>query len=667
MSIEVTSDGKVWVYFRFNFTLFESPTPYEDKLTSTYNELTETTYYRWETTDRKITFGSFESRFNIWGHIEDPNEIGIEEPFANPFYFTTDPAENGFDFYRKHITYFSLTPPSADEWWWETADEFRYYDNLRSDDYAPFIERKFASQAVPTSVLHLIPSQYKFISLAENLALSEALAEQRKDLAEVLGEDVLDPDDVVIDNPLGDDPRALLFAGAEKAADFLGRTADAIKVLADLGAEAGRTIHDALAPVLADTWVDRATDALGDAAGDATRALMHEMARELGSSDALRRDLIAAMDNQREIYVRQEGAIRKVILLDNGSERSAIAWTAEEAQQIRQEFLDAGLSEEQKIIRDALKTLETEVTEKVKTASIGVKGAAADKFGGLSGGALDDIAAGFGEVVRPGTAFASVAQGIMDYGFSLPAALGAPLLLDGDVAYALGDPHGDSITSQAARSRVALADGDDRFSGGKGQDEVSGDGGADVLLGGGGSDWLFGGGGGDTLRGGAGFDALLGAGGRDKLIGGGGGDLVIGGGGNDRLKGGGGDDELHGEAGRDKLIGQGGNDLLFGGRGKDMLKGGSGADIFVFETARDAGRGKGADKIADFASGVDKIDLSALALAFIGETGFTGIAGELRWDAGANRLFADLDGDAGADLALVLRGDFAGDAGDLIL
>jgi hypothetical protein len=39
----------------------------------------------------------------------------------------------------------------------------------------------------------------------------------------------------------------------------------------------------------------------------------------------------------------------------------------------------------------------------------------------------------------------------------------------------------------------------------------------------------------------------------------------------------------------------------------------------------------------------------------------------LRWDAGANRLFADLDGDAGADLALVLRGDFAGDAGDLIL
>jgi Ca2+-binding RTX toxin-like protein len=66
---------------------------------------------------------------------------------------------------------------------------------------------------------------------------------------------------------------------------------------------------------------------------------------------------------------------------------------------------------------------------------------------------------------------------------------------------------------------------------------------------------------------------------------------------------------LIGFAGNDTLKGGGGRDTLDGGTGDDLLRGGAGPDVFLFAP------GCGADTIADFADGVDRMDLSAFGLA----------------------------------------------------
>jgi|GEM_PF-3076673 len=110
----------------------------------------------------------------------------------------------------------------------------------------------------------------------------------------------------------------------------------------------------------------------------------------------------------------------------------------------------------------------------------------------------------------------------------------------------------------------------------------------------------------DLMEGTAGDDHILGLGGSDTINGRGGNDTLDGGSEGDILSGHNGNDTLIGVAGNDKLIGGAGNDILTGGAGNDILTGGTGKDVFEFTALTDKG-----DQIKDFASGVDKITISA--------------------------------------------------------
>ena len=101
--------------------------------------------------------------------------------------------------------------------------------------------------------------------------------------------------------------------------------------------------------------------------------------------------------------------------------------------------------------------------------------------------------------------------------------------------------------------------------------------------------------------------------GADTINGGFGRDILEGDDGNDTLTGGPGNDILTGDNGSDTLNGGAGSDILVGGLGKDMLTGGFGPDSFVYALASDSPPGVvNRDVITDFATGFDKIDLSAI-------------------------------------------------------
>jgi Ca2+-binding RTX toxin-like protein len=104
----------------------------------------------------------------------------------------------------------------------------------------------------------------------------------------------------------------------------------------------------------------------------------------------------------------------------------------------------------------------------------------------------------------------------------------------------------------------------------------------------------------NTLEGGANADTLIGNDGNDVLKGQGGNDFLIGGNGNDDVNGGGGNDILNGVGSE-----LGANDF-------DILRGGSGADVFVLGEQFGVRYyiGAGSANIADFATGVDKIQLA---------------------------------------------------------
>jgi len=76
--------------------------------------------------------------------------------------------------------------------------------------------------------------------------------------------------------------------------------------------------------------------------------------------------------------------------------------------------------------------------------------------------------------------------------------------------------------------------------------------------------------------------------------------------------GGDGADSLFGSAGADILNGEAGADVIRGGAGADQLNGGADADIFLYDQIGDS-TAAAFDTIAGFVSGVDRIDLSALA------------------------------------------------------
>lgn len=228
----------------------------------------------------------------------------------------------------------------------------------------------------------------------------------------------------------------------------------------------------------------------------------------------------------------------------------------------------------------------------------------------------------------------------------------------------IGTVRGDVLGGAEGNDKILGAGGNDRASGDGGRDAIRGDRGNDSLWGGSGDDRLDGGGGSDRLIGGSGRDRLSGDGGNDFLDGGAGNDLLRGGAARDRLVGGSGNDRLDGDPGNDRLEGRAGSDVLSGGGGADLLVGGVGADRFLFERAQHS-TPTAPDRIEDFERGLDRIDLSAIdadpdgiagnqAFAFIGATGFSKMAGELRFSGG--RLEGDLDGDGRADFLVLVNG-----------
>ena len=287
-----------------------------------------------------------------------------------------------------------------------------------------------------------------------------------------------------------------------------------------------------------------------------------------------------------------------------------------------------------------------------------------------------------------------------------------------------GTHFGDVMAGSFGRDLLAGAAGDDNLNGeegndtlygGPGNDRLFGGDGNDVLQGQAGSDRLDGGAGNDWLNGGVGADAMTGGAGDDRFVVDLAGDLVIeaaGSGtdqvrsanlslnlgayanvedavltgaanlnltgsalanllfanaGNNSLVGGAGNDRLFGGAGNDTLNGGSGHDRLFGGLGTDSMTGGTWGDVFVFQAAAEIDIGAPRDHITDFATGVDHIDLHAIQAGqvFIGVAGFSGVAGQLRYEGGL--LSGDLNGDQLADFTLQLDTSPALSGTDLIL
>lgn len=159
---------------------------------------------------------------------------------------------------------------------------------------------------------------------------------------------------------------------------------------------------------------------------------------------------------------------------------------------------------------------------------------------------------------------------------------------------------------------------------------------------------------------------VSGGGGRDMLVGGHSSETFFGDGPAEGARDGA--DTLRGGGGADHLAGGGGKDVIIGGRGADVLTGGSGADLFLFMDVGESHRHGLADLITDLQA-KDVIDLSAMDanLTLSGDQAFTrvatldGHAGQMvvHYDAAADRtvIKADVDGDAHADMVILLQGD----------
>jgi len=131
---------------------------------------------------------------------------------------------------------------------------------------------------------------------------------------------------------------------------------------------------------------------------------------------------------------------------------------------------------------------------------------------------------------------------------------------------------------------------------------------------------------------------------------------------NDNLTGDAVGNSLFGAAGDDVISGGDGDDFIDGDAGSDTLTGGAGSDIFAFFNYA----GSFTDTIIDFSTD-DWIDLNASNInegflpSFIGETAFSNIAGELRYEkvGGQTLLQLDINGDGVADeLLTISNGEF---------
>ncbi|WP_146348482.1 choice-of-anchor Q domain-containing protein [Falsiphaeobacter marinintestinus] len=215
---------------------------------------------------------------------------------------------------------------------------------------------------------------------------------------------------------------------------------------------------------------------------------------------------------------------------------------------------------------------------------------------------------------------------------------------DGDANEIFGTEFSDAIYGNDGFDNLYGQGGNDFIHGGDGNDQVFGGDGADILRGGNAADHIEGGAQNDTLRGGPGNDGLYG--GDDN-------DLLLGGVQNDRLFGDAAEDSLRGGAGEDRLV---------GGLGADRLFGGADADTFVYLSADDSPHGPDADRISDFTLSEDLIGMRHVipgAFDFVATAPFSGIGPEIRiveTPNGHTRIFADVDGDASADMRVVVIG-----------
>ncbi|MBZ6378403.1 hypothetical protein B5C34_13055 [Pacificimonas flava] len=236
---------------------------------------------------------------------------------------------------------------------------------------------------------------------------------------------------------------------------------------------------------------------------------------------------------------------------------------------------------------------------------------------------------------------------------------------------AYGSHGDDTLLGNAADNILDGGNGSDVLFGREGDDTLIGGNHDDTLDGGDGDDMLDAGNGNDTLVGGDGDDVLDASHGNDTLEGGAGDDELDGGTGNDTLDGGDGDDELIGDHGNDVLTGGAGDDLLDGGTGNDVINGGAGSDTMYGGWGKDTYVFTEADGSVDTVNDLDKwggstvFDLSGIdaiegtaandGFSFVGDTAFSGTAGELRGynDNGGFVLEGDVDGDGLADFTIV--------------
>ncbi|HEU4704175.1 MAG TPA: hypothetical protein VFS45_00475, partial [Sphingomicrobium sp.] len=262
----------------------------------------------------------------------------------------------------------------------------------------------------------------------------------------------------------------------------------------------------------------------------------------------------------------------------------------------------------------------------------------------------------------------------------------------------------DTAAYDAAAAGVTVNLGTGTASGGGGNDTLVG---IENVIGSSFADQLTGDSANNRLDGAAGADSLAGGGGDDRLTGGAGADRIDGGTGTDTADYGGStaavsinlasakfsggdatgdtlisienvigsdfDDILVGSQGSNLLDGGAGRDTLNGGGGADQLWGGAGSDLFLFKSSSDITSTAGSDVIMDFDAGstlgstIDRIDLSAIdansktkkedAFTFIGDSAFTGQAGQLRVETdgnGKSTVMGDVNGDGVADFTLVV-------------
>ena len=243
-------------------------------------------------------------------------------------------------------------------------------------------------------------------------------------------------------------------------------------------------------------------------------------------------------------------------------------------------------------------------------------------------------------------------------------------------------------TSSSAQTGLDTLIGIETVIGGAGNDSFTDGAGATNLQGGNGNDVFIvtNDNARDILRGGAGVDSLdysvfvanltVNLGGTNDVLGSG----TVGNLDNinsfQNIISGSGNDSILGDTLVNNINGGGGNDTINGGGGADRLTGGTDTDTFVYNLTGDSGVGAGRDVIADFVSGVDKLDFSAIdantatvlpaneAFTFIGTGAFTAAA-QIRYqliDTDANGSLdstlvrGNVNAGLGADFEVLLQG-----------